>query len=315
MKSPVLLLVFNRPDTTKKVFDAIRLAKPSKLYVVADGPRQNISGESLKCSEVRKIVTLVDWDCKLITLFRNENLGCKYGVASGIDWFFKNEEEGVILEDDCLPTQEFFEFCDVMLEKYRSDDTIGTITGINVFGEKVKSDSYYYSKYQSIWGWATWRSRWTHYKVDIDDRKKIERLDVTNSYPNHFRRHIDFCLDLVSAGLNNTWDYQLQYLLIKKNYLCVRPYANLISNIGPDGVHSYANNKNIFHEYGQMNVKNIICPNIVLENKYEDEKIWLKYKKAHRVELIRIILFRIGIYAILKKYIDIFRQLKKSLKP
>jgi hypothetical protein len=311
MKSAVLLLTFNRPDTTKKVFNAIRRAKPPRFYVVGDGPRHNVTGEIEVCEDVRNIATAVDWKCEVKTLFRKKNMGCKLGVSSGIDWFFENEQEGIILEDDCLPAPEFFDFCDAMLEKYRTNHAIGTITGINIFGQKIRSDGYYFSKYQSIWGWATWRSRWIHYKVDIDDRKRIKNLDITNSYPNHFRRHIDFCLDLVGAGLNSTWDYQLQYLLIKKNYLCIRPYANLISNIGPNGVHSYSNNKNIFHEYGHLNVKNIAHPNMVLENKSEDNKIWLKYKKAHYVEIIRIILFRLRIYRILKKYIDIYRKLKK----
>ncbi|MBU3563623.1 hypothetical protein [Polynucleobacter sp. Tro8-14-1] len=311
MKSPVLFLIFNRPDTTLKVFEAIRRAKPPRLYIVADGPRENIPGEIGKCIEARKIVGDIDWECKVKTLFRDENLGCKYGVSKGINWFFENEEEGIILEDDCLPQKDFFIFCDLMLEKYRDNFSVGTITGINLFGQNVGSNCYYFSRYQSIWGWASWRSRWEGYEVDIENRKKIEKIDINCEYPNHFRRHIDFCLDLVDAGLNNTWDYQLQYLIIKNNYLCIRPYANLISNIGPDGVHSYGNHKNIFHQYGNINIQNIEYNNNIISNKQEDYKYWDKYKTSYRIEFLRIVLLKINLYRVTKLLIDRLRYLRK----
>lgn len=309
MKSPVLFLVFNRPDTTKRVFEAIRQAQPPKLYVVADGPRGNILGEQEKCLDVRNIATQIDWDCEIKTLFRNKNLGCKYGVSDGINWFFENEKEGIILEDDCLPQKNFFTFCDLMLEKYRDDNRVGTISGINLFGENINNNSFYFSRYQSIWGWASWKSRWKDYEVDITNREKIKKIDLNDSYPNHFRRHLDFCLDLVDAGLNNTWDYQLQYLIIKKNYFCIRPYANMISNIGPDGVHSYGNHKNIFHQYGFINIDSIEFPEKVEGNKFEDSKYWNKYKKTHRTEILRIILLRIGVYRLAKFIIDKIRNI------
>jgi hypothetical protein len=309
MKSPVLFLVFNRPDTTKRVFEAIRQAQPPKLYVVADGARGNILGEQEKCLDVRNIATQIDWDCEIKTLFRNKNLGCKYGVSDGINWFFENEKEGIILEDDCLPQKNFFIFCDLMLEKYRDDSRVGTISGINLFGENINSNSFYFSRYQSIWGWASWKSRWKDYEVDITNREKIKKIDLNDSYPSHFRRHLDFCLDLVDAGLNNTWDYQLQYLIIKKNYFCIRPYANMISNIGPDGVHSYGNHKNIFHQYGFTNIDSIEFPEKVDGNQFEDSKYWNKYKKTHRTEILRIILLRIGIYRFTKFIIDNIRNI------
>ena len=118
LKTPVLFLVFNRPDTTKKVFEKIRLAKPRKLYVVSDGSREGNIRDREKIKIVREIVTRIDWQCKLKTLFRDENLGCKKGVSQAISWFFENEEQGIILEDDCLPSQSFFWFCEELLEKY-----------------------------------------------------------------------------------------------------------------------------------------------------------------------------------------------------
>jgi GT2 family glycosyltransferase len=121
LKTAVLFLIFNRPDTTKQVFAAIRKAKPPKLYVAADGPRADNPGEAEKVEQVRLIATNIDWDCELKTLFRDENLGCGKGVSSAITWFFENEGEGIILEDDCLPSQSFFWYCEELLERYRED--------------------------------------------------------------------------------------------------------------------------------------------------------------------------------------------------
>ena len=124
LDAPVLFLVFNRPDVTMRVFEAIRHARPRRLYVAADGPRAGISSETGKCEQTRQIATQVDWDCEVKTLFRSENLGCRVAVSSAIDWFFENEPEGIILEDDCLPHPTFFHFCQELLERYQHDQRI-----------------------------------------------------------------------------------------------------------------------------------------------------------------------------------------------
>jgi hypothetical protein len=120
MHTAVLFLVFNRPDPTRRVFDAIRAARPARLYVAADGPRADRAGEAERCAEVRAMATAVDWPCEVLTLFRDANLGCKRGVAEGIDWFFAHEAEGIILEDDVLPHPSFFAYCATLLERYRT---------------------------------------------------------------------------------------------------------------------------------------------------------------------------------------------------
>ena len=116
IKSAVLFIIFNRPDTTKKVFDQIKAGKPGRLYIAADGPRMNRPGEEVLCRQTREIINDVDWPCEVKTLFRQTNQGCKEAVSSAIAWFFENEEEGIILEDDCLPNNSFFRFCDTLLE-------------------------------------------------------------------------------------------------------------------------------------------------------------------------------------------------------
>ena len=190
MHSPVLFLVFNRPETTRRVFEAIRTAKPSRLYIAADGPRLEREGERANCEEVRKIALEVDWECDVKTLFRDENLGCKRAVSEGISWFFEHEDEGIILEDDCLPDRSFFSFCKDLLERYRHDTRIMVISGVNFQqGRKRTEYSYYFSIYPHCWGWATWRSAWNCFREDgsqlmeeLRRRTLINRFDFNNQY-------------------------------------------------------------------------------------------------------------------------------------
>ena len=164
MLTPIVFLIFNRPDTTKRVFEAIRQAKPKKLLVVADGPRDDRQGEAEKCAAVRSIIDTVDWDCKVLTNYADVNLGCGLRVSSGLDWVFEQVEEAIILEDDCLPHPSFFPFCEEMLDLYRHDERIMHIAGTNSL-EEWKSDvqSYHFSYTGGIWGWATWQRAWKYY--------------------------------------------------------------------------------------------------------------------------------------------------------
>src|SRR6218665_515415 len=155
MKTPVLFLVFNRPDTTSRVFEAIRAARPAVLFIAADGPRSNRLGEDTQCEEVRAIASNVDWPCEVHTRFRQENLGCGKGPADGITWFFEHVEEGIILEDDCLPSPVFFSFCEEMLERYRHDKRVMQIGGVNMLppAQQESTYSYYFSERSHTWGW------------------------------------------------------------------------------------------------------------------------------------------------------------------
>jgi hypothetical protein len=162
--TPILFLIFNRPDTTQKVFNEIRKIKPRQLFVAADGPREDHPEDKEKCEQTRKIIDQVDWDCEVKTLFRDKNLGCKHAVSGAINWFFKNVEQGIILEDDCLPDQSFFGFCQELLNKYKNNKQIFNISGNNFQDGMWRGDgSYYFSKYFHCWGWATWADRWQNY--------------------------------------------------------------------------------------------------------------------------------------------------------
>ena len=235
MQSAVLFLVFNRPDTTRQVFEAIRAAKPPRLYVAADGPRQNREGEFKRCEEVRKIATTVDWPCEVKTLFRSENLGCKLGVSGGIDWFFEHEEEGIILEDDVLPHPDFFMFCETLLHRYAENDRVWMITGNNFQdGQKRGAGAYYFSRYTHIWGWATWRRAWKHYDRDLSYWKEWNKSDAwfqllpdkveRNYWEKIFKRMFNHEID--------TWDYQWTACVWFNDGLTATPNVNLVSNIG-----------------------------------------------------------------------------------
>ncbi len=175
-KSPVAFLVFNRPETTRKVFAEIARTRPPKLLVVADGPRRDQPGESDRCAEVRRIIEGVDWDCEVLTNYAEENMGCERRVSSGIDWVFANVDEAIFLEDDCLPHPSFFRFCDEMLKRFRNNDKIMTICGDNFqFGSRPSSFSYYFSRYCHIWGWASWRRAWNFYDVRISHWPELKK--------------------------------------------------------------------------------------------------------------------------------------------
>ena len=176
LKTAVLFLIYKRLDTARRVFEVIRVARPPRLYVASDGPRESKEGEAEKVQAVRDyVMSHIDWDCEVKTLFREKNLGCKYAVSGAISWFFENEEMGIILEDDCLPSMSFFWFCEELLDKYKDDERIVNITGCNFQqGRNNTGYSYYFSIYSHIWGWAGWRSSWRYPPFVLRNRKADE---------------------------------------------------------------------------------------------------------------------------------------------
>ena len=235
LNTPVLFLVFNRPETTKLVFEEIKKAKPPRLYIAADGPRGDKSGEAEKVKQVREYVMgNVDWDCELRTLFRDENLGCKYAVSSAIDWFFENEEMGIILEDDCLPSQSFFWFCEELLERYKDDERIFIISGYNK--QSTWNDEkydYFFSHFGGIWGWASWRRAWNHYDINMPDIQEF--IDIGH-FENLLGNKVGIArkkdiLNVIREKID-TWDYQWGYARHKNSAMACVPSKSLIENIG-----------------------------------------------------------------------------------
>ncbi|SRR5579883_3102355 len=235
MKTPVAFLIFNRPHLTQTVFNAIRQAQPPVLLVIADGPRVDRAGEAELCAQTRAIIQQVDWDCQVLTNFSETNLGCKKRVSSGLDWVFKTVEEAIVLEDDCLPHPTFFPFCEALLDHYRHDTRVMVISGNNFqFGRKRTPDSYYFSHYNHIWGWASWRRAWRYYDVKMSLWPTIRRGDWLHDFLRDDRavHYWTEVFDAVSRNLIDTWDYQWMFACWTQHGLTVLPNVNLISNLG-----------------------------------------------------------------------------------
>jgi hypothetical protein len=235
IQTPVAFLIFKRPDVTAKVFEAIRQAQPSKLLVIADGPREDRPGEAEKCEATRAIIEQVDWPCEVLKNYSDKNLGCKRRVASGLSWVFETVEEAIILEDDCLPHPSFFPFCEELLDHYRHDERIFAISGDNSRDRHPRNlDSYHFTRLTPIWGWATWRRAWQTYDVTIKHWPKLQQegwlrdvwqsQKVVQSWEANFRGVYENRVD--------TWDYQWTFNCWAQGGLYVVPNVNLISNLG-----------------------------------------------------------------------------------
>ena len=235
-KTPVLFLVFNRPSSTQLVFDTIRQAQPSRLYIVADGPRKNKVGEAGKCMEVRSIVSNVDWECDVKKIFREDNWGCGKSVSSAITWFFENEPEGIILEDDCVPDPTFFPYCSALLEHYREDTRIMEVSGCNIWPSKFCQDEYSYSfsAHNGIWGWASWRRAWNLYDFEMKHYKEMKTKGyLKNKFGSIFEtEYFNWVFERTYLFPYITWDYQWEFVKRINTGLTIIPQKNLVVNIG-----------------------------------------------------------------------------------
>jgi len=255
----VLFLIFNRPDTTAEVFAAIRRARPTRLYVAADGPRPGRDGEAALCDQTRRIATAVDWPCNVLTLFRETNLGCGAAVGGAVSWFFEHEPEGIILEDDCLPDASFFPYCAELLERHRRDERIMCIAGFNSAPEPFAgSDSYTYSALPAIWGWASWRRAWAHFDplalgsptLRQDIRAVCKDKVFENTFVEAFAR--------TASGELDTWDYVWNYCVWAQRGLTCIPRVNLVRNIGfgEDATHT----TDADHPRGKLEARSLEFP-------------------------------------------------------
>ena len=244
LNTPVVFIIFNRPEETKLVFDEIAKVKPTKLFVISDGARDLIANEREKVAAAREIIKNINWECEVFTNFSSVNLGCKLRVSSGLDWVFNNVEEAIILEDDCLPDSTFFQFCQELLERYRDDQRIGMISGDNFqFGFAQNDDSYYFSNITHIWGWATWRTRWSSdYDVEMSAWPKIRD---EGAYLDWFhdateKKSFYYRMEKTYNGEIDTWDNQWQFSSRLTGRISIMPNANLITNIvfGPGATHT-----------------------------------------------------------------------------
>lgn len=296
-QTPVLFLIFNRPDVTEKVFAQIRKQKPAYLYIAADGPRPDKAGEAAKCRSARQLVLEnIDWDCQVKTLLRDTNLGCGKAVYEAINWFFDNVDEGIILEDDCLPDDSFFNFCTELLEKYRDDHRVMHIGGSNFQNRNVAGrSSYYFSNYIHIWGWATWKRAWKNYQFRLpEDDTELDYL-LRQKYRDKFERKFwkDTFYNMAHHPFD-TWDIQWVYCIYKMHGMGISPTRNLISNIGfnADATHTHSFDKNS-SELPLFSVRNIVHPATVKINKRADRTSYKKLFQFGNTRFNRI-KFKLG---------------------
>lgn len=315
---PILLIVFNRPDNAQKVFDEIKEIKPSKLYIAADGPRTGNINDQKFCEETRKIIGQINWECDTQTLFREKNLGCKIAVSSAVSWFFENEEMGIILEDDCLPTNSFFGFCEGLLIKYRDDNRIMMISGMNYFNNMVEMDqTYFFSNYTIVWGWASWRRAWQLYEINMKDWQYFYENKYINYIYNN-KKFIKFAISMLKNTYEkriNTWDIQWYFSTLINNGLSIIPKYNLVTNIGIEGTHVTEKNNTHFMPTRTIDVGKIIHPKfIMLDYKYNDLLINEIANSIPNYKVRKIKTFFIRFSRIPKKLLKIFKNIKKRNK-
>jgi len=285
LKTPVLFLIFNRLETTKKVFEEIRKAKPPRLYIASDGPREHKVGELEKVKAVRDyVLNNIDWNCEVKTLFREKNLGCGRAVSEAITWFFENEEMGIILEDDCLPSQSFFWFCEELLKRYKDDMRIWHIGGYSLQHNLIK-ESYRFSRLIPCWGWATWKNRWDKYEFDMQsfDPKEEEIYKPFLKYGKYVKN--TFVVHLKNLKNNvDIWDTQWAYTCVKNKALSIIPKVSLIKNIGfgSDATHTLVEDSiNNLIENNELAFPLIHPDDKVIETEVLDEHyLSIFYKKS-----------------------------------
>jgi hypothetical protein len=299
MKSPILFLIFNRPDTTAIVFEQIKIAAPSKLYIAADGPRSLKPNEVALCAQTREVVSKIDWDCEVKTLFRDNNLGCKIAVSSAIDWFFQNEEEGIILEDDILPSLDFFNFCDCMLDAYREDARVMMVTGMNYL-DNPSQTPYFFSEYFNIWGWATWKRAWNFYDLDMSEWTQNTREEISYKFQgSYIADYFNWLFDSLHEKSIDTWDIQWVLSCLTNHGLCLTPYVNLVSNIGIQGAHSSGLTDSHFIEIKTFS-KSMEKVDMLVMPRSDYDKNLFRVKSLPIVKKLRIklILQKIGLWRV-----------------
>jgi len=287
---PILLLIFNRPDVTEQVFKEVRKLKPAKLFISADGPRANRPDDAENCRITREVITEhIDWQCEVQTLFQSKNLGCKYAVVAGLDWFFEQVEEGIVLEDDDIPDPSFFLFCKELLEKYRNDPRVMTIEGTSIQDKNPRfknEDSYYFSRMPMGWGWAGWRRSWKLYDVEIKDWPEVKAAGTLRekfANPGAYERFARVWDDYYDGKINS-YDGQMVFAFVKNDGVSITPNKNLVANIGFGAAATHLNK--LDSKWANMQTFPVAFPlrhpKEIVINKSADDYLYREYFKLDK---------------------------------
>ena len=246
--TPVLLLTFNRPQTTVRVLDAVRAARPTRVFVASDGPRRDVPADTQRVLDTRRLVeSSVDWPCTVERRYSDYNQGCRQGVSAAIAWFFSRVEQGIILEDDCVPHADFFQYCEELLSRYRDNHRVMGISGNNPVGLRLSEPtvSYCFTRQPLIWGWATWRRAWAHYDDNLDAWQDIRRDPTAQmrlwADPVERSWRAERYDRLADFGVPDAWDPRWSLSVAARGGLFVTPRRNLVTNIGfgEDATHTF----------------------------------------------------------------------------
>ena len=327
VRSPILLIVYNRPEKTAQVLEQLQKVRPSVLYVVADGAAENSVEDLEKCRRVRALIQQLDWSgsasgtnsgdfvdsedsgdsidsgdsaVRVITQFRDTNLGCGPSVKQAIDWFFSQEEEGIILEDDTVPDPSFFRFCDELLDRYRVDERVGFISGSNHFSHKSSSASYFFARNKMTWGWATWKRAWRHMDYEMswlnrrDAKNIIRKMSLLEP---SFRYWLNAIMSIREKNVS-AWDWQWYFSVAAQGQLVIYPKVNLVSNIGfdEDATHTTGRATHAVVHRESMDVPlhhpEKVVANDLWDKVFEESKLQIRFwliKKYMPVGLKRVI--------------------------
>lgn len=307
---PVIFIIFNRLDTAKQVFEAIKAARPKTLLVIADAPRPDRPGEADKCEATRAIIHEVDWECDVHTNFSSVNMGLCQRISSGITWAFEIVDKAIILEDDCVPDPSFFHFCADILERYEADERVMMISGNNhLFGRTGTADSYYFSRYPHVWGWATWRRAWEKYDPDMLRWPEIRDRQLFDQYftKRRDRYHCEGMLQLVYdryGGMANTWAWRWFYSTWANSGLCAHPARNLVRNIGfqTDATHTNTKYDSV---YGGLEAEELDWPlvhpaNVLASSDTDDLEARLRFK-YHGTGMLGVFFKELAILVLVKR--------------
>lgn len=312
--TPILLIVFNRPATTAQVFSVIKKLQPKNLFISLDAPRGTEDLDA--CDAVDKTVKNIDWDCNVHYLNSEHNLGLKVAVPRAINWFFDQVEEGIILEDDCLPDLSFFTYCAELLSRYRYDERIWHISG-NYFQTKTNGKyDYYFSHIAHIWGWATWKRAWLNYDIKMPDFPDF----VANNYLNEFfssrlaRQFWLYVFNKNYLNLDNTWDFQWSYALMRHQALAINPTVNLISNLGfgADATHSIQSNSPHANLATQAINLPLRHPTLIIADRQADDFIMRhNFAVTWHNFFLKHLLRKLGLFELVKKLYYRLKQYSK----
>lgn len=286
---PILFIVFNRPTVALQAFQKIKEIKPTALYIASDAARKDYVEEAIKVKETRcRILEEVTWPCEVRTLFQNENLGCGLGVYTAIDWFFQNESQGIILEDDCVVDISFFQFMKEMLMKYENDDRIGMVAGTNPIKSVEWRCSYCFSKYKSCWGWGTWRRAWQNMDINMSWRQNgLHSILYNSGFCGKDISGWKYKLRCIDGDIVSAWDWQWYFSLAAQNQLCIYPAVNLVSNIGNDANATHTSLGDITLKSYSLDFP-LLHPRYVVPD-YNFDKAFYKVNNSLQVRVLRMI--------------------------